>query len=80
MLPLFPIPLHFPGECSGIGVYKLASFPRSSARLYTQVPTGHRHSGRDCRNPGYMDVCSLPSLALDTRFPAGMTSYLDTCV
>jgi hypothetical protein len=26
-----------------------------------------------CRNPGYRDVLSLPSLALDTRFPAGMT-------
>ncbi len=24
-----------------------------------------------------MDVYSLPSMALDTRFPAGMTSYLE---
>ena len=30
-----------------------------------------------CRNPGYMDVQRLPSLALDTRFPAGMTDYLN---
>jgi len=27
-----------------------------------------------------MDVYSSPSMALDTRFPAGMTRYLDTCV
>ena len=30
-----------------------------------------------CRDPGYMDVYSLPFMALDTRFPAGMTSYLE---
>ncbi len=24
-----------------------------------------------------MDMCSLPSMALDTRFQAGMTSYLE---
>jgi hypothetical protein len=29
-----------------------------------------------CRNPGYMDVHSMPSMALDTRFPASMTNYL----
>jgi hypothetical protein len=39
---------------------------------YTQV----RHSGRDCRNPGYRDVLSLPSRALDTCFPAGMTTFV----
>jgi hypothetical protein len=33
-----------------------------------------RHSGMDCRNPGSMDGLGLPSMALDTRFPAGMTS------
>ncbi|WP_340124077.1 hypothetical protein [Methylobacter svalbardensis] len=33
-----------------------------------------RHSGRDCRNPGSMDGFELTSMALDTRFPAGMTS------
>jgi hypothetical protein len=27
-----------------------------------------------------MDGLGLPSMALDTSFPAGMTSYLDTCV
>jgi hypothetical protein len=27
-----------------------------------------------CRNPGSMDGLSLPSMALDTRFPVGMTS------
>jgi len=30
----------------------------------------------DCRNPGYKDVLGLPSLALDTRFPAGMTAFV----
>ncbi|TAN67175.1 MAG: alpha/beta fold hydrolase [Methylobacter sp.] len=71
-------------------------FPSSGSRLYTQAPTGHRHSGMDCRNPDYMDVCSSPSMALgncsmhcstscihavvDTCFPAGMTNYLDTFV
>lgn len=39
-----------------------------NACSYTQV----RHSDRDCRNPGYREVISLPSLKLDTRFPAGM--------
>jgi hypothetical protein len=34
-----------------------------------------RHSGRDCRNPDYKDVLNLPSMALDTRFPASMTDY-----
>jgi hypothetical protein len=34
-----------------------------------------RHSDRDCRNPDYKDVLSLPSMVLDTRFPAGMTNY-----
>jgi hypothetical protein len=33
----------------------------------------------DCRNPDYMEVHSLPSMALDTRFPAGMTSYQYIC-
>ncbi|MGZ8159348.1 MAG: hypothetical protein ACXWT1_15960 [Methylobacter sp.] len=41
--------------------------------LYTQL----RHSGRDCRNPGYRDVSGLPSLALDTRFPAGMMAFVN---
>jgi hypothetical protein len=27
-----------------------------------------------CRNPGSMDGFVLPSMALDTRFPAGMTN------
>jgi hypothetical protein len=27
-------------------------------------------------NPGSMDGLGLPSMALDTRFPAGMTSLL----
>jgi len=31
---------------------------------------------RDCRNPSYMDVLRLPSMALDTRFPAGMTTLV----
>jgi len=35
-----------------------------------------RHSGMDGRNLGYMDVYRLPSMALDTGFPAGMTVYL----
>jgi len=35
-----------------------------------------RHSGRDCRNPDDKDLLSLPSMALDTRLPAGMTSFL----
>ncbi len=35
-----------------------------------------RHSGMDCRNLDYMDVYRLPSMALDTGFPAGMTAYL----
>ena len=30
----------------------------------------------DCRNLGYMDVYRLPSMALDTGFPVGMTVYL----
>jgi hypothetical protein len=30
----------------------------------------------DCRNLGYMDVYRLPSMELDTDFPAGMTVYL----
>ena len=40
----------------------------------------HRHSGMDAgaedreANPGSMNGLSLPSMALDTRFPAGMTS------
>jgi hypothetical protein len=62
--------------------------PTLCAYLYTQL----RHSGRDCRttawmqeveqrreqlpNPGYRDVSGLPSLALDTRFPAGMTIFV----
>ena len=29
----------------------------------------------DCRNPDYKDVLNLPSMALDTRFPASMTDY-----
>jgi hypothetical protein len=29
-----------------------------------------------CQNPESMDGFGLPSMALDTRFPAGMTSYL----
>ena len=39
-----------------------------------------RYSGMDAgaedreANPGSMDGLSLPSMALDTRFPAGMTS------
>jgi len=33
----------------------------------------NRHSGMDCRNPVSMDGWGLPSIALDTRFPAGMT-------
>jgi hypothetical protein len=33
-----------------------------------------------CRNPDSMDGLCLPSMALDTRFPAGMTSYLGICV
>jgi hypothetical protein len=28
----------------------------------------------DCRNPGFMNDSDLPSMALDTRFPAGMTA------
>ncbi|MDO8843156.1 hypothetical protein [Methylicorpusculum sp.] len=31
--------------------------------------TSIRHSDRDCRNPGYREVISLPALALDIRFP-----------
>ena len=34
----------------------------------------------DCRNLGYMDVYRLPSMALDTGFPAGMTVYLSVCI
>ena len=30
----------------------------------------------DCRNLGYRDVSALPSLALDTRFQAGMTAFV----
>lgn len=35
MPPLLPIPLHFPGECSGIGVYKPAEIlsPRKNEIL-----------------------------------------------
>ena len=33
----------------------------------------NRHSGRDCRNPDYMDVFEPTIHGLDTRFPAGMT-------
>ncbi|WP_340122358.1 hypothetical protein [Methylobacter svalbardensis] len=55
-----------------------SSFPRSHAPALVVIhkSMGSRHSGRDCRNPDYMDVHSSPSMALDTRFPAGMTSYL----
>jgi len=42
--------------------------------LYTHLKA--RHSGIDCRNLGYMDVYRLPSMALDTGFPAGMMVYL----
>ncbi|WP_411726237.1 hypothetical protein [Methyloglobulus sp.] len=37
-----------------------------------------RHSGRDCRNPDSMDGFRLPSMALDTRFPAGMTHFFSS--
>jgi len=43
---------------------------------YDGLPSfvGTRHSGMDCRNPVAMEGSGgLPSLALDTRFPAGMT-------
>ena len=36
-----------------------------------------RHSGMDCRNLGYREVYRLPSMALDTGFPAGMTVYFN---
>ena len=39
-----------------------------------------RHSGMDCRNLGYMDVYRLPSMAVDTGFPAGITVYLSVCI
>jgi hypothetical protein len=29
-----------------------------------------------CRNPDYKDVLNLPSMALDTRFPASMTDFI----
>ena len=51
------------------------SFPRRCAHLYTQVYK--LHVIPDCRNPGSMDGLGLPSKALDTRFPAGMASYLE---
>ena len=55
---------------------------RSQALALVVIHKYHkaRHSGRDCRNSGYMDVFEIASLALDTRFPAGMTGYLNTCV
>jgi hypothetical protein len=48
--------------------------PARHSSLYTDLKA--RHSGMDCRNLGYMDVYRLPSMALDTGFPAGMTVYL----
>jgi hypothetical protein len=33
-----------------------------------------RHSGRDCRNPGYMDVFELAIHGTGTLVPAGLTT------
>jgi hypothetical protein len=55
-----------------IGYQKLINrFLTSTLSDYMITIFQDRHSGMDCRNPGSM---SLPSMALDTRFPAGMTS------
>ncbi|MBE0436736.1 MAG: hypothetical protein IBX56_13125 [Methylomicrobium sp.] len=37
---------------------------------------GPRLNQKAGMNPGYMDVFGLPSLALDARFPAGMTRLM----
>ena len=50
---------------------------RCSETLIVTHTLKARHSGMDCRNPRYRDVQRLPSLALDTHFPAGMTAYLN---
>jgi plasmid stabilization system protein ParE len=45
---------------------------RLAAKFPTLCCTSSIHGGR--RNPDYRDVLSLPSMALDTRFQASMTS------
>ncbi len=68
-------------------------FPSSSYCLYTQVPAGYRHSGRDAgiqshgcessktpRASTSYGLQKLPSMALDTGIHAGMTTPGHTCI
>ena len=60
------------------GIVKLLESHGKARNLYKQAYKMHVIPA-DCRNPGSMDGLGLPSMALGTRFPAGMTSYLDIC-
>jgi len=50
----------------------LSPYPYMQIR-HSGIPSGAQV---DCRNPDYKDVLSLPSMVLDTRFPAGMTAFM----
>ena len=55
------------------------SFLRSSAHRYTHTLKA-RHSGMDCRNPGYMDVFEITIPGTGYPLPGGYDGYLNTCV
>ena len=65
-------------------VYKIFVIPAGIAGQIGTIADLHLPEGQCTRiyivNPGFMDGLGLPSMALDTRFPAGMTSYLNICV
>ena len=50
------------------------------AHRYTQVYKMHVIPAGIAGIQATWKYLSSPSMALDTRFPAGMTSYLDICV
>jgi hypothetical protein len=61
---------------------RLDQMHRFQAEALTIIDKCHlaRHSGRDCRNPGYMDVFKLAIPGTGYPLPGGYDDFLYLCV